>query len=154
MAINSQLIKKSKTGYNKVFPKTFINAIEDRETGQTLCDMLNGFNMYFLSYVGSGEQTRLQVPNVLRRTGLCVTYVLYNGTIVNEYFIGDNISDSEFGKDDNWKDIYKIPKPISGTTQQRPSNTIHIGFQYFDTTLNKPIWWTGIKWVDSAGSDV
>ena len=26
-------------------------------------------------------------------------------------------------------------------------------FQYFDTTLNKPIWWTGTKWVDSMGID-
>lgn len=153
MAINSQLIKKNETsgGYNNVFPKTFIDAIKDRETGQTLCDILNGFNMYFLSYVGSREQTRLQVPSILRRTGLCVTYILYGGTIVNEYFIGDNISDSEFEKDDNWEDIYKIPKPISGTTQQRPSNTIYIGFQYFDTTLNKPIWWTGTNWIDSGG---
>lgn len=30
----------------------------------------------------------------------------------------------------------------SGTTEQRPTK-IKSGFQYFDTTLNKPIWWTG-----------
>lgn len=61
MAVNSQLIKKNKTsgGYDNVFPKTFIDAIKDSKTGQTLCDILNGFNMYFLSYVGSREQTRL-----------------------------------------------------------------------------------------------
>ena len=40
-----------------------------------------------------------------------------------------------------------------GTTVDRPNN-IPIGFQYFDTTLNKPIWWTGTKWVDSVGSGV
>lgn len=40
-----------------------------------------------------------------------------------------------------------------GTTEQRTTN-VPIGFEYFDTTLNKPIWWTGTKWVDSAGSDV
>lgn len=42
------------------------------------------------------------------------------------------------------------------TTQagnKRPTN-IAKGFQYFDTTLNKPIWWTGEKWVDATGADV
>lgn len=28
------------------------------------------------------------------------------------------------------------------------------GFQYYDTTLNKPIWWTGEKWVDATGAEV
>lgn len=42
---------------------------------------------------------------------------------------------------------------ITGTTAQRPTD-INISFQYFDTTLNKPIWWTGSKWVDATGADV
>lgn len=44
-----------------------------------------------------------------------------------------------------------------GTTSARPalSNSIfHIGFLYFDTTLGKPIWWTGTKWVDATGTQV
>jgi len=28
------------------------------------------------------------------------------------------------------------------------------GFQCFDTTLNKPIWWTGSVWVDATGTEV
>ena len=28
------------------------------------------------------------------------------------------------------------------------------GFQYYDTTLNKPIWWTGTQWVDATGAQV
>ena len=31
---------------------------------------------------------------------------------------------------------------------------IEVGFQYFDTTLNKPIWWNGSAWVDSTGATV
>lgn len=41
----------------------------------------------------------------------------------------------------------------SGTTNNRPTVT-DIGFQYFDTTLNSPIWWTGTKWVRATGADV
>ena len=62
-----------------------------------------------------------------------------------------------------WKDIngYDIIisgdimtyKKTEGDSSSRPTN-IKSGFQYFDTTLNKPIWWTGTKWVDATGADV
>ncbi len=42
-----------------------------------------------------------------------------------------------------------------GTTAERPPmSSDSYGFQYFDTTLGKPIYWTGSKWVDANGSDV
>lgn len=37
-----------------------------------------------------------------------------------------------------------------GTSSERPL-TEYSGFQYFDTTLGKPIWWAGNRWVDSEG---
>lgn len=40
-----------------------------------------------------------------------------------------------------------------GNTENRPTNPT-IGFQYFDTTLNKPVWWNDTKWIDSNGNDV
>ena len=43
-----------------------------------------------------------------------------------------------------------------GPTSDRhkiPSD-IYPGFLYFDETINKPIWWTGSKWVDATGADV
>lgn len=50
---------------------------------------------------------------------------------------------------------YDISINKKGTTEQRPNfdNYAYIGFEYFDTTLNKPIWWIGTKWVDSEGND-
>lgn len=44
-----------------------------------------------------------------------------------------------------------VSKFSRGTT--RPLNP-DTGFQYFDNTSNKPIWWTGTKWVDATGADV
>lgn len=41
-----------------------------------------------------------------------------------------------------------------GTTQERPANIINKGFQYFDTTINKPIYWDGSKWIDATGATV
>ena len=40
----------------------------------------------------------------------------------------------------------------SGTT--RPTTGLVAGYQFFDTTLNKPIWYTGSVWVDCTGATV
>lgn len=39
-----------------------------------------------------------------------------------------------------------------GDTESRPSDNITVGYKYFDTTLNKPMWWNGTKWVDYNGN--
>lgn len=43
-----------------------------------------------------------------------------------------------------------------GTTDERPiiESNIDDNVQYFDTTLNKPIWWNGTNWVDATGATV
>lgn len=43
--------------------------------------------------------------------------------------------------------------PKSGTTASRPTTTV-VGYFYFDTTLGKPIWWSGSAWKDSTGTTV
>ena len=40
----------------------------------------------------------------------------------------------------------------SGITGNRPINPV-IGFMYFDTTINKPVWYTGVKWVYADGTN-
>lgn len=101
-----QLIKKnSQEGkYENIFPKTFIDAVLDKESGVTLTDILAMFNMLFLSYNGSRSQTRLQVPSSFRRQGLWVTYVLYDKTVVTEWYSAEAIDDTTFGDSANWRD--------------------------------------------------
>lgn len=41
----------------------------------------------------------------------------------------------------------------SGVTSTRPSD-VNVGHLYFDKSINKPVWWTGTKWVDAAGAEV
>ena len=40
--------------------------------------------------------------------------------------------------------------PVNGITADRTPNP-EIGEEYFDTDLVKPIWWSGVDWVDSSG---
>ena len=107
-----QLIKRNQTGnYEDIFPKTFTNAVIDKESQEVLAEILSGFNMYYLSYTGSKKTTRLQVNKSLRKIGLWITYVMYDKTIVNECYTSDNISDTAFGEDANWS-----PATIQGGT--------------------------------------
>lgn len=56
-----------------------------------------------------------------------------------------------------WRELIsiKVGTKTSGNNTERPSlDAIYNGFFYFDTTLNKPIWWTGEKWVDATGTEV
>lgn len=42
----------------------------------------------------------------------------------------------------------------SGTTAQRPTKGLYVGRPYFDTTLNRPIWYTGTNWIRADGAVV
>ena len=43
----------------------------------------------------------------------------------------------------------------AGATGSRPSaSTVGVGAQWFDTTLNRPIWSTGSGWINAAGTTV
>ena len=44
--------------------------------------------------------------------------------------------------------------PDFGTTAQRPIVKLLTGQMYFDTTLNIPIWWSGVHWVNASGTTV
>jgi len=89
------------------------------------------------------------------------------GSIVAMYFsnvqlinatLTDNVKDTNIPLNEVQEDgsyigdgSYLQPKPLSGDTASRPTVT-RIGFRYFDTTLGKPIWWSGSEWVDATGT--
>ena len=70
----------------------------------------------------------------------------------------DSISKAESSS--KYNDYYDAEGIIRGTirhgiTTNRPNtNYLPIGFQYFDITLNKPIWWNGTVWIDATGQEV
>ena len=36
---------------------------------------------------------------------------------------------------------------LSGPTSARPTTGLYVGMSYFDTTLNKPVYWNGSTWI-------
>lgn len=56
-----------------------------------------------------------------------------------------------------WKIIDSVGYNLvdkSGTKRPAFETNTNVGATFFDTTLGKPIYWTGEKWVDSSGADV
>lgn len=56
-------------------------------------------------------------------------------------------------KDGKDYDLSYLFQEIRGISNNRPQSPM-LGSCYFDTTLNKPIWWNGTIWVDSSGAEV
>lgn len=44
--------------------------------------------------------------------------------------------------------------PAYGTTANRPVDNLAIGQFYYDTTLDRPIWWNGSVWKKADGTTV
>jgi hypothetical protein len=61
-----------------------------------------------------------------------------------------------FNQIDNFTQAAAIP--LSGITAQRPVSTaqvpLAVGQIYYDTTLDRPIWWNGTVWKKADGTTV
>lgn len=102
--MSQQLVKKGTNGkYSNVMPKSWIEAIKDKNTGKTLVEILQSFNMYFLPYDGNSTSTRCLVPTMLRKKGLWITYVKYDGNIYTEWYASEKIDDNSWGNSSNWR---------------------------------------------------
>ncbi len=129
-----------------IYPITLIENVINEKTGDNLYVFLSQFNHINVGYVANKEDARNLIPEALRKQGLYITYYL-NDNIITEYFDGNK---NIINENDNWiKDTYwkQINNFIAaGITENRPTD-IPIGTSFFDTTINKCVWWNGNDWV-------
>lgn len=95
----------------------------------------------------------LIVPFITQYYGQGIT-LGYDATLSDRKLTFDNQRRLlKYGYNNKWNYVSTL---LSGTTSERPSADLNmpVGLQYFDTTLVKPIYWTGTAWVDSAGTTV
>lgn len=95
----------------------------------------------------------LIVPFITQYYGQGIT-LGYNANLSDRKLTFDNQRRLlKYGYDSKWNYVLTL---LSGTTDNRPSAALNmpVGLQYFDTTLAKPIYWTGTFWVDSTGAVV
>ena len=55
---------------------------------------------------------------------------------------------------DSFDTLYDMKNYSENSLDDGHTNIINKGFQYFDTTINKPIYWDGSKWIDATGATV
>ena len=79
--------------------------------------------------------------------------IFYSGKNEYNYQVGEKIylvaSNYQRGGD-----YLYIPIIQAGQSEEKPSQSIAPGTMFFDTTLGKPVWYNGEKWVDSEGVDI
>lgn len=106
--------------------------------------MINKANtIYVIQYDYDLKEANINIPEncVLQFDGGSLS----NGTIIGNKTKVINLNVDRIILSGTWFD--------SGTTSNRPTNVL-VGFQYFDTTINKPIFWDGSKWIDATGATV
>lgn len=68
-----------------------------------------------------------------------------------------NFSDDNGKPNSPWieflSEVFKSIRALqnSGTTAERPTKGLYVGRPYFDTTLNRPIWYNGTAWQSADG---
>lgn len=94
------------------------------------------------------------VAHVIDQMGANRTISLLHliGKTTNFPQIGETwIITSLFG---NWMFAVQVSPPNNiGTTAARPTSP-YVGQEYFDTTLNRPIWYGNTGWINASGTAV
>lgn len=115
-----------------------------------------------------GHEVQYDIPEYHGDNKKCYFGVVSDNFVIDEnnikqldYVLQDSKEFVESFSTDYQKILYCYPNEFGdmyvskmGTTQERPANIINKGFQYFDTTINKPIFWDGSKWIDATGATV
>lgn len=131
---------------------------EDYENLNEFAFIINGNNSIFIG----NKLDKLLNPVITyeednKKLAFYITKDLFSSKLSKNSPLFDTLV--SFDKDTNKfvsvnnDELYYSSTSSSGNTTSRPSNPT-TGYQYFDTDLNKPIYWTGSKWVDATGEDV
>lgn len=106
-----------------------------------------------LGYVASREGYK----DYLQTSANNVNQIWISNKGTNSYQVGIIlVDDYEMRSNLEIKKITNTPTiKVKGTTEERPTIAASgASYEYFDTTLGKPIYWTGEKWVDATGANV
>lgn len=137
---NKTYDKQSFSGLGRVYLRK--NIVGDKNVlTQAMINKAN--TIYVIQYDYDLKEASINIPEncVLNFIGGAIG----NGTIIGNKTKVINLNVDRIVLSGTWFD--------SGTTSNRPTNVL-VGFQYFDTTINKPIFWDGSKRIDATGATV
>lgn len=107
---------------------------------------MNGINDYTIQGKFSSTNHIYKITNDIDLGGSSLT--IPKGCTID--FQGGNFKNGELILDGT----RILPNGFPLNMEVTISGTYAVGQCIFDTSLGKPKWWTGTKWVDSTGADV
>ena len=101
-----QLIKKDgqEGKYGSIFPITYTSSVKDKETSETLEEILTRYNFIYLPWQGNNASTRLLLPPKFRKKNLWVGFVNGTGDNITQFYNSHHVDDENWSSDSNWVD--------------------------------------------------
>ena len=120
-----QLFERVSKGYIPIYPLASMQSIVDENQSINLAEVLNKYNHIYVTFQDNAKETRLIIPDFLRRYGLWISYEI-DGSLYTEYFKGSNMDaqqEERWSSDEYWEYIPDL-QFIEDASRRIPSGAI------------------------------
>lgn len=120
-----QLFEKVAKGYIPIYPLASMQSIVDENQSINLAEVLNKYNHIYVTFQDNAKETRLIIPDFLRRYGLWISYEV-DGSLYTEYFKGSNMDaqQEERWSDDSYWEYVPDLQYIEDASRRIPAGAI------------------------------
>lgn len=144
--VNIENVNYLNTSGNSHFRLVYLTACENTNVKNVYITGVNQMGVFFDNC--TGRNSAAFITNVSASTA-----AVYNTSSTNVSVVGVNQSQIGTSAPTTHPSRREV-RYTSGTTANRPTDTLIAGDQHWDTTLAKPIWWNGSVWKDAANTTV
>lgn len=120
-----QLFEKVAKGYIPIYPLASMDNIVDENQSISLTEVLNKYNHIYVTFTDNAKETRLLIPDFLRRYGLWLSYEK-DGSLYTEFFKGSNVDaqqEERWSSDEYWEYVPDL-QYINDASQHIPNGAI------------------------------
>lgn len=120
-----QLFEKVAKGYIPIYPLASMDNIVDENQSISLTEVLNKYNHIYVTFADDAKETRLLIPDFLRRYGLWLSYEK-DGNLYTEFFKGSNVDaqqEERWSGDEYWEYVPDL-QYINDASQRIPNGAI------------------------------
>ena len=150
--VNNMYINDCESRSQRLFEATVENLYIDGL--QTSLSSIDNF-CFFRDLAGFTNTRNVEINNLkfanVPQNVSSSFFTLSAGITLNYKKLTNSFTHSRIGSFDYEGNVYPMKR---GTTALRPTNldTTKIGTEYYDTTINRPIYWNGTAWVDALNT--
>lgn len=120
-----QLFEKVAKGYIPIYPLASMDNIVDENQSISLTEVLNKYNHIYVTFADDAKETRLLIPDFLRRYGLWLSYEK-DGNLYTEFFKGSNVDaqqEERWSDDEYWEYVPDL-QYINDASRRIPNGAI------------------------------